>query len=44
MDVFVAKVSNDFRNRRIHAYFPMPVAFGRRPFPGEVPFATTSQW
>lgn len=31
VDVFVAKVSSDLRNRRIHAYFPMPVVFGRRP-------------
>lgn len=39
VDIFVAKVSNDFRNRKIHAYFPMPVVFGRRPFEVEVPFA-----
>jgi hypothetical protein len=39
VDVFVARVSNDMRNRRIHAYFPMPVTFGRKPYPGEIPFA-----
>ncbi|KAI5361823.1 Putative S-adenosyl-L-methionine-dependent methyltransferase [Septoria linicola] len=38
VDVFVARVSNDFRNRKIHAYFPMPVVYGRRPMPGEIPF------
>lgn len=35
VDVFVAKVSNDLRDRRIHAYFPMPVIWGRKPFPHE---------
>ncbi|KAI7284275.1 S-adenosyl-L-methionine-dependent methyltransferase [Hortaea werneckii] len=35
VDVLVAKVSNDLRNRKIHAYFPMPVVFGRRPFERE---------
>ena len=39
VDVFVAKVSRDFRDRRIHAYFPMPVVMGRKPYPGEVPLA-----
>ena len=39
VDVFVAKVSRDFRDRRIHAYFPMPVVYARKPFEGEVPFA-----
>lgn len=38
VDVFVAKVSNDFNNRRIHAYFPMPVTYGRKPHPHEVVF------
>ena len=38
VDVLVAKVSNDFRNRKIHAYFPMPVVWARKPFPGEVAF------
>ena len=36
VDVFVAKVTRDLANRHIHAYFPMPVTFGRKPFPGEV--------
>lgn len=38
VDVFVAKVSNDLRNKKIHAYFPMPVTWGRKPLPGEVAF------
>lgn len=38
VDVFVAKVSNDLRNKKIHAYFPMPVVLGRKPLPGEVAF------
>lgn len=38
VDIFVAKIAADFRNKKIHAYFPMPVIWGRRPFPGEVPF------
>ena len=36
VDVFVALVAKDFRDRKIHAYFPMPVTFGRKPFPGEI--------
>ena len=36
VDIFVARVSNDFRDRRIHAYFPMPVVYGRRPYEGEL--------
>ncbi|KAK5706214.1 hypothetical protein LTR97_001201 [Elasticomyces elasticus] len=36
VDIFVANVSRDLRDRRIHAYFPMPVVFGRKPFPGEI--------
>ncbi|KAF2770513.1 S-adenosyl-L-methionine-dependent methyltransferase [Teratosphaeria nubilosa] len=32
VDVFVAKVSADLRNKRIHAYFPMPVTLGRKPY------------
>lgn len=39
VDVFVARVSNDLRNRKIHAYFPMPVTYGRKPFQGEVAFS-----
>ncbi|KAK3115654.1 hypothetical protein LTR53_004807 [Teratosphaeriaceae sp. CCFEE 6253] len=35
VDVFVARVTRDLRDKRIHAYFPMPVTFGRRPWPGE---------
>ena len=31
VDVFVAKVGRDLRDRKIHAYFPMPVVYGRRP-------------
>lgn len=41
VDIFVAKITADFRDKKIHAYFPMPVAFGRKPFPGEVAFAGT---
>ncbi|TKA37610.1 hypothetical protein B0A54_11694 [Friedmanniomyces endolithicus] len=36
VDVFVGRVGRDLRDRRIHAYFPMPVTFGRKPWPGEV--------
>lgn len=32
VDVFVAKCSADMRNPRVHAYFPMPVVYGRKPF------------
>ena len=39
VDVFVAKVSRDFRDRKIHAYFPMPVVYARKPLDGEVAFA-----
>lgn len=38
VDVFVAKVSRELRDRKIHAYFPMPVTFGRKPLEGEVVF------
>ncbi|CAK4030673.1 related to methyltransferase [Lecanosticta acicola] len=38
VDVFVAKIAADLRNKKIHAYFPMPVTFGRKPFRGEVAF------
>ena len=31
VDVFVAKVSSDIKNRGIHAYYPMPVIWGRKP-------------
>lgn len=31
VDVFVALVANDFRNRGIHTFIPMPVTFGRKP-------------
>ncbi|KXT02650.1 hypothetical protein AC578_1143 [Pseudocercospora eumusae] len=31
VDIFVAKIAADFRNKKIHAYFPMPVVFGRKP-------------
>ncbi|KAG2162524.1 hypothetical protein VTO58DRAFT_105981 [Aureobasidium pullulans] len=31
VDVFVAKVSSDVKNRGIHAYYPMPVVWGRKP-------------
>lgn len=37
VDVLVALVGNDFRDRNIHAYFPMPVTFGRKPFGHEMP-------
>ncbi|KAF2720371.1 S-adenosyl-L-methionine-dependent methyltransferase [Polychaeton citri CBS 116435] len=32
VDIFVAKVRQDFMDRKIHTYFPMPVVFGRKPF------------
>ncbi|GAB7352342.1 hypothetical protein MBLNU459_g2784t1 [Dothideomycetes sp. NU459] len=32
VDVFVAKVAADIKDRRIHAYYPMPVVWGRKPF------------
>jgi len=38
VDVFVARVSRDLRDRKIHAYFPMPVAFGRKPYNWEMAF------
>ena len=38
VDIFVAKVSNDLRNRKIHAYFPMPVVMARKPVAGELVF------
>ncbi|KAK3707532.1 hypothetical protein LTR37_012027 [Vermiconidia calcicola] len=40
VDIFVARVSKDLRDRKIHAYFPMPVAYARKPFPGEVAFTS----
>ncbi|TKA41015.1 hypothetical protein B0A54_07928 [Friedmanniomyces endolithicus] len=36
VDVFVGRVGRDLRDRRIHAYFPMPVTFGRKRWPGEM--------
>jgi len=36
VDIFVAKVSADIKDRRIHGYYPMPVYWGRKPYPGEV--------
>lgn len=38
VDVLVALVTKDFNDRAIHAYFPMPVVFGRKPLEGEVVF------
>lgn len=35
VDVFVALVKQDFKNRRIHAFIPMPVFMGRKPHPHE---------
>lgn len=35
VDVFVAKVGRDLRDKNIHAYFPMPVVYARKPFFGE---------
>lgn len=32
VDIFVAKVTADIDDPRIHAYFPMPVCWGRKPF------------
>ena len=38
VDVFVALVAKDFKDRKIHAYFPMPVTFGRKPYDHEKAF------
>jgi hypothetical protein len=38
VDVFVAKVSRDLNDKSIHAYFPMPVVWGRKPFAYEMTF------
>ncbi|KAG8627334.1 hypothetical protein KVT40_004817 [Elsinoe batatas] len=35
VDVFVANVSNDIKDKKIHGYYPMPVAWGRKPFDNE---------
>lgn len=35
VDVFVALVKKDFKDRSIHAFIPMPVVFGRKPFEHE---------
>lgn len=35
VDIFVARVNRDLSDRRIHAYFPMPVVYGRKPKAGE---------
>ncbi len=39
VDIFVARVSRDLKDKRIHAYFPMPVTYARKPYPGKVPFS-----
>lgn len=31
IDIFIAKVTTDIKDRRIHAYYPMPVVWGRKP-------------
>lgn len=31
VDIFVAKVAADINDRRVHAYYPMPVCWGRKP-------------
>ena len=31
IDIFVAKVTADIKDKRIHAYYPMPVIWGRKP-------------
>lgn len=31
VDIFVAKVTTDIRDKRIHGYYPMPVFYGRKP-------------
>lgn len=36
VDVLVARVNRDIKDRKIHAYFPMPVIYGRKPFLHEV--------
>lgn len=38
VDVFVAMVANDFKDRKIHSFIPMPVTFGRKPFDHEKTF------
>lgn len=38
VDVLVALTTKDFMDRRIHAYFPMPVVYGRKPFDHEKVF------
>lgn len=35
IDIFVAKVTADIKDRRIHAYYPMPVVWGRKPLDAE---------
>ncbi|EMC98318.1 hypothetical protein BAUCODRAFT_32337 [Baudoinia panamericana UAMH 10762] len=37
VDAFVAAVGKDLSDRRLHAYFPMPVTIGRKPFSHEQP-------
>ncbi|QIW99452.1 hypothetical protein AMS68_004970 [Peltaster fructicola] len=36
VDIFVALTTKDFKDKSIHAYFPMPVTFGRKPKVNEV--------
>jgi len=31
VDILVAKVTTDIKDRRIHGYYPMPVCYGRKP-------------
>lgn len=32
VDIFVAQVSSDIKDKKIHGYYPMPVFWGRKPF------------
>lgn len=34
IDILVAKVANDIKDKKIHAYYPMPVVWGRKPLHG----------
>lgn len=31
IDILVAKITQDIKDKRIHAYYPMPVVWGRKP-------------
>lgn len=42
VDIFVAKVIADCRNKKIHGYYPMPVFWGRKPYEGESVHSTAA--